>query len=274
MEHSTVLNNSSSELAYPNSLAIERIVQQMLFLLFPQFQHASQSPEDQKRNIDNALEEVRSLLLAQVGRVKQHCEPKVHATQINLDAMIDDVRSAVERDLTFAYENDPAVSSVAEIVLAYPSYVAVSTYRFAHTIHQLGIPLIPRMMTEYAHRQTGIDIHPGATIGTPFFIDHGTGVVIGETTNIGNNVVLYQGVTLGAYNFDRDESGALVRGTKRHPTIENDVTIYANATVLGGETVIGKHSIIGSGVWLTKSVDPHSIVTMKPPELRVRQQRK
>ncbi len=148
---------------------------------------------------------------------------------------------------------------------------AITVYRLAHELWTLGVPLIPRMMTEYAHSKTGIDIHPGATIGPRFFIDHGTGVVIGETTEIGRNVKLYQGVTLGALSFPRDElTGELLRDIKRHPTIEDDVVIYANATILGGRTVIGHNAVIGSSAWITRSVAPYTTVTIEDPRLRIR----
>jgi serine O-acetyltransferase len=146
----------------------------------------------------------------------------------------------------------------------------VTVYRLAHELHQLEIPFIPRMMTEWAHSKTGIDIHPGARIGNHFFIDHGTGVVIGETCEIGDHVKLYQGVTLGALSFPTDADGNLLRNVKRHPTLEDYVVIYANATVLGGKTVVGHHSVIGSSVWLTRSVEPHTTVTLEKPNLRIR----
>ena len=165
-----------------------------------------------------------------------------------------------------AYDGDPACKSLDEVIFCYPGLEAITVYRLAHILHELGVPLIPRMMTEWAHSRTGIDIHPGAKIGRYFFIDHGTGVVIGETTEIGQWVKLYQGVTLGALSFATDAEGNLVRGTKRHPTIEDRVVIYANATILGGETVIGRGSVIGSSVWLTRSVAPGTTVTMESPE--------
>ena len=171
-----------------------------------------------------------------------------------------------------AFDGDPAAKSLDEIVFCYPGVAAVTVYRLAHELHRLGVPLIPRMMTEYAHGKTGIDIHPGATIGRRFFIDHGTGVVIGETTQIGDGVKLYQGVTLGALSFPRDEkTGQIVRDAKRHPTIEDDVVIYANATILGGETVIGHHSVIGSSAWITRSIAPYTTVTIENPSLRYRE---
>lgn len=180
------------------------------------------------------------------------------------------VRSQLAEDVEAALDGDPAARSFGEIVAAYPSIEAVATYRIAHELHVLGVPLLPRIVTEQAHARTGIDIHPGARIGRRFFIDHGTGVVIGETCEIGDNVKLYQGVTLGARSFARDEGGAMVRGRKRHPTLEDDVTIYAGATILGGETVIGRGSVIGGNVWLTHSVEPCTLVQIAEPRQVVR----
>ena len=183
---------------------------------------------------------------------------------------IPDLRRILALDVQAAYEGDPAVRNVDEVIFCYPGLEAVTIYRLAHLLHGLSIPFIPRMMTEWAHSRTGIDIHPGATIGHHFFIDHGTGVVIGETCEIGNRVKLYQGVTLGALSFPTDGDGNLVRGTKRHPTIQDRVVIYANATVLGGMTTIGHDSVIGSSVWLTRSVEPHTTVVLEKPKLRIR----
>ncbi|MCY0865681.1 MAG: serine acetyltransferase [Sulfobacillus sp.] len=164
-------------------------------------------------------------------------------------------------DAQAAYEGDPAARGLMEIITTYPGFHAILVYRLAHILHLQGVPLLPRIMTEVAHSETGIDIHPGAEIGEYFFIDHGTGVVIGETTQIGDRVTLYQGVTLGALNFPHDQNGQIIRGTKRHPTIEDDVVIYSGATILGGSTVIGRQSVIGGNVWLTRSVPPYSKVT-------------
>ncbi len=172
-------------------------------------------------------------------------------------------------DLQAAYEGDPAAPSVAEVVISYPFVEAIATHRIAHSLYSSTVPFLPRMMSERAHSNTGIDIHPGAKIGEGFFIDHGTGVVIGETTVIGNRVKLYQGVTLGALSFPSDENGQPIKGVKRHPNIEDNVTIYAQATILGGETTVGHHSIIGGNVWLTKSVPPYSKIYNVPPSLRV-----
>lgn len=180
------------------------------------------------------------------------------------------VRAMLTADVQAAVDGDPAATGCDEVVLAYPGMLAVSVFRLAHELHQLGVPLIPRVMTEWAHRMTGVDIHPGATVGRSFFIDHGTGVVIGETTHIGDNVKIYQGVTLGALSFPKDASGRIIREAKRHPTVEDRVTIYANAIILGGETVIGHDSVIGGSVFLTSSVPPRSTVTFAPPDLRIR----
>ncbi len=192
------------------------------------------------------------------------------AKTIQFLEQIPDLRALLALDVQAAYEGDPATKTTDEVIFCYPGLEAITVYRLAHLLHELEIPLIPRMMTEWAHSKTGIDIHPGARIGRYFFIDHGTGVVIGETCEIGDHVKLYQGVTLGALSFATDNDGQLVRGTKRHPTLQDRVIIYANATVLGGMTVIGHDSVIGSSVWLTRSVDPHTTVVLEKPKLRIR----
>jgi len=179
------------------------------------------------------------------------------------------VRAQLAEDVEAAYEGDPAATGYAEILVAYPSLQAVTIYRLAHELHLLGVPLLPRIMTEHAHALYGIDIHPGAKIGRRFFIDHGTGVVIGGTAELGDRVKLYQGVTLGALSFPRDAAGRMIRGQKRHPTIEDDVTIYAGATILGGDTVIGRGSTIGGNVWIHESIPPFTRVQIMPPAQRV-----
>ncbi len=179
------------------------------------------------------------------------------------------IRSLLIRDVQAAFDGDPAATNLDEVILAYPGVLAVSVYRIAHALYDLGVPMMARIMTEWAHSKTGADIHPGATIGAAFFIDHATGVVIGETTVIGEGVKLYQGVTLGALSFPRDANGQIIRGAKRHPTVENGATLYANATVLGGLTVVGADSVIGGSVFLTHSVPARSRVSLKEPELRV-----
>jgi serine O-acetyltransferase len=181
-----------------------------------------------------------------------------------------DLRHTLEQDVEAAYVGDPAAQSHYEVIFCYPGLEAVTVYRLAHELLLLDVPLVPRVMTEYAHSKTGIDIHPGARIGPSFFIDHGTGVVVGETCDIGRHVKLYQGVTLGALSFPRDAAGNLIRGMKRHPTLEDEVVVYANATILGGDTVIGHHAVIGSSVWLTQSVGPHTVVSLEKPSLRIK----
>lgn len=181
------------------------------------------------------------------------------------------IRQLLAFDVQAAYEGDPAARNLDEIIFCYPGLEAITTHRIAHELYLLEVPYIPRMLSEWSHSRTGIDIHPGARIGHSFFIDHGTGVVIGETTDIAANVKVYQGVTLGALSFPKDEQGNLIRSQKRHPTIEEGVVIYSNATVLGGDTVIGARSVIGSSVSLSKSVPPNTQVTVEKPTLRFRE---
>ncbi|MGN1393047.1 MAG: serine O-acetyltransferase EpsC [Succinivibrionaceae bacterium] len=179
---------------------------------------------------------------------------------------IPNIRSYLEEDVKASFDSDPAAFSYSEIILSYPGITAITIYRIAHILYKLGIPLIPRMMSEYAHSITGIDIHPGAEIGHSFFIDHGTGIVIGESTIIGNNVKIYQGVTLGAISTN---GGQRLRNKKRHPTIEDNVTIYSNASILGGNTVIGHDSVIGGNAFITKSIEPLTRVTVKINEMQM-----
>jgi serine O-acetyltransferase len=226
-------------------------------------------------HVGDLIESLHDRLTRQIDRALRHdCRARdletdfeAEAQQITLRFLesIPQLRRVLADDVQAAYDGDPAAKGLDEIIFCYPGVSAVTVFRIAHELYTLGVPLIPRMMTEYAHSKTGIDIHPGATIGRRFFIDHGTGVVIGETTTIGDDVKIYQGVTLGALSFPRDEvTGELLRETKRHPTIEDGVVIYANATILGGHTVIGHHAIVGSSAWITRSVDPYAKVTETP----------
>ncbi|MBW1786839.1 MAG: serine acetyltransferase [Deltaproteobacteria bacterium] len=180
-----------------------------------------------------------------------------------------EARALLEADIEAAMRGDPAAKGPDEVIFCYPGFFAILVYRIAHRLYELGVPLLPRMMTEHAHSLTGVDIHPGATIGESFFIDHGTGVVIGESTEIGKRVRIYQGVTLGALNLPRD-AGPRFRNKKRHPSIKDDVIIYSNATILGGETIIGARAVIGGNVWITESVPPDTKVILKKPELTYR----
>lgn len=213
------------------------------------------------------------LVFAYCYEEKDIDQPKAEekADQIlhKLCALLPQIRINLKRDARAAFEGDPAAQNIREIILSYPCIKTLTIHRIAHELYKMDIPLIPRMMNEYAHKETGIDIHPGAQIGNSFFIDHGTGTVIGETTVIGNNVKLYQGVTLGALSFPKDACGALVRGVKRHPTIEDNVTIYANATILGDVT-IGRNAVIGSNVWIKESVPADTMVVIQEPEITFR----
>ena len=194
------------------------------------------------------------------------CIERAHDTALKFIHALPDLRAILATDIRAALEGDPAAKSFDEIISSYPGLFAITVYRMAHKLYQLDVPLLPRMMTEHAHGLTGIDIHPGAKIGESFFIDHGTGVVIGETTVIGKRVRIYQGVTLGALSLPKD-AGNRFRDKKRHPTIEDDVIIYSNATLLGAEAIIGARSIIGGNVWLTESVPPDTKILLKRPEL-------
>ncbi len=237
-------------------------------------------------HVGSLIDALHDKLTTQIGRALHHddrvrnassdCESqadyeaKGQAIAIAFLEQIPWLRRMLATDVEAAFDGDPAVSSRDEIIFCYPGLEAITVYRIAHQLTRLGVPFIPRMMTEWAHKETGIDIHPGATIGEYFFIDHGTGVVVGETCEIGTHVKIYQGVTLGALSFPTDSEGQLIRGQKRHPTIEDRVVIYANATILGGRTVVGSQSVIGSSVWITGSVAPHTTVVLEKPNLRVR----
>ena len=233
--------------------------------------------------VGDLVDGLHDKLTGQIGRALRHdattagtldpdtdYEALGQAKAIQFLERLPELRHMLALDVQAAFEGDPAVRTPDEIIFCYPGLAAITVYRLAHTLYELEVPLIPRMMTEWAHSATGIDIHPGATIGRHFFIDHGTGVVIGQTCEIGDHVKLYQGVTLGALSFPTDNDGNLIRGAKRHPTIEDHVIIYANATILGGHTVIGHHTVVGSSVWLTRSVEPHTTVVLEKPKLRMR----
>jgi len=219
-----------------------------------------------KHNLSMLIEDVMFNLSQQIALI---LEDRERGQSICLDFLrtIPKVRATVQTDLQAAFDGDPAATGIDEIIFSYPGVFAITVYRLAHELHLLGVPILPRMMTEHAHNITGIDIHPGATIGEYFFIDHGTGIVIGETTIIGRHVKIYQGVTLGGLST---RGGQSLRGKKRHPTIEDDVTIYANASILGGDTVIGHGSVIGSNAFVTHSIEPCTTVTIKNLELQMR----
>lgn len=198
------------------------------------------------------------------------CRKKAEDAVMTLIETLPAIHDLLQRDIQAAYDGDPAARSLMEIVMSYPGLQAIAIHRIAHVLYLKGVPLIPRIMSEQAHSSTGIDIHPGARIGGGFFIDHGTGVVIGETCIIGENVKLYQGVTLGALSFPKDEHGNPIKGIKRHPEVQDNATIYAGATILGGETVVGEGAVIGGNVWLTHSVPPGSKVYNQQPDPRIK----
>ena len=230
----------------------EQLTDRLISAMFPSYAAASLSRE-------SALLEASELLIECLDRVlPMGRDPEAVAGA--LFAALPEVQRQLQTDLAAAYEGDPAAASVDEIILCYPAFPAIAAYRLAHVLYLEKVPLLPRMMTEYAHRTTGIDIHPGATIGDSFFIDHGTGVVIGETTTIGDHVKLYQHVTLGAKSFELGPDGNPVKGIKRHPDIGDRVVIYAGATILGGRTRIGSDCVIGGSVWLTHSVEAGKMV--------------
>ena len=196
------------------------------------------------------------------------CQKRAQVVVKALLEKIPEIRSPLSGDIKAAYDGDPAAASTEEVILSYPCVLAIATYRLAHELYAQGVPMIPRIMSEQVHSLTGIDIHPGAKIGKNFFIDHGTGVVIGETTEIGNNVKLYQGVTLGALSFPKDEKGQIIKGRKRHPTIGNNVVVYSGATLLGSDAIIGDNVVIGGNVWITTPVASGTRIAHAPPETK------
>lgn len=261
--------NLSNAQSFPNRQNVIDMLLEILTLLFPGFRTVEQLDTDNLRYVTGArvnkiitgltgeIKKATLYLCRQRGLEQSACTKLAEKTAIALIEQIPEIRKKIILDIDSALQGDPAAGSTEEIILSYPGIEAIAVHRIAHELHQNGVPIIPRIMSEYIHGKTGIDIHPGATIGEAFFIDHGTGVVIGETTIIGNNVKLYQGVTLGALSVHKEQCCC-----KRHPTIEDNVTIYAGATILGGCTVIGEGSIIGGNTWVTESVPPKSIITI------------
>lgn len=271
----------------PNVSTIIEIVDDLNEVIFPGYRRRQNLHRGNvSYHVGDVVDGLHDKLTQQIGRALRHEYDASHGgcgagCDIDFEALgqakalqflekLPDVREILARDVQAAYEGDPAATGLPEIIFCYPGVEAITTQRLAHELYRLQVPIIPRMMTELAHSRTGIDIHPGAKIGPGFFIDHGTGVVIGETTVIAANVTIYQGVTLGAISFPRDAQGNIIRGKKRHPTIEEGVAIYANATILGGDTVVGAGSVVGAGVNLHKSVPPNTIVTVEAPSLRFR----
>ncbi|MBU0673090.1 MAG: serine acetyltransferase [Proteobacteria bacterium] len=262
----------------PTHAKVVEIIQQARRILFPgYFSPTSINPANLEYCLGQETTELFEKLSAQIVLAIQHecfqarqtctrCKVQGAEKAIRFIERLPEISEQLANDIQAALDGDPAAKGADEVIFSYPGLLAISVYRLAHELHRMQVPVLPRIMTEYAHSLTGIDIHPGAAIGSHFFIDHGTGVVIGETTIIGNRVRLYQGVTLGALSLPTD-AGKRFRNVKRHPTIEDDVIVYANSTILGGETVIGTRSVIGGNIWITESVPPDTKVILKKPEL-------
>jgi len=269
------INYLDAAATLPSRLAVETVCAELMSLMFPGFRsEAVVSSEDlaeiTRVRMRNLHARLKNEICRSLGKV-----PPAEATEAKAEEVVGaflrelpHLRRTLWTDIDAAYEGDPAARSYEEIILAYPALEAVAIYRMAHLLYE-KVPLVPRIMTEWAHSRTGIDIHPGAKIGAHFFIDHGTGVVIGESSEIGARVKLYHGVTLGARSFQKDEHGKIKKGGKRHPTVEDDVTIYPGSTILGGETVIGARSTIGGNVFLMQSVPPDSLVYYEEKQLRI-----
>lgn len=264
----------------PDQESVSRLSADFMHLLFPGFFETEglsrqQVPEITERRLTAVSKSLHRLIEKSLRFVK-HPDPKAkaEASTMELLSRLPTLRRLVHTDVTAAYQGDPAARSVDEIILAYPCVLVITLQRIAHELYKMGVPLVPRMITEYAHERTGTDIHPGAEIGSHFFIDHCTGVVIGETARIGSHVKIYQGVTLGAKSFEVDNDGNPIKGVKRHPDVEDHVTIYAHATILGGDTRLGANSIVGANVWLLQSIPPNSIAYNKGSMLSVRPRKK
>lgn len=257
--------------AQPDKDVVIDLIEKLRRIIFPgYFREKNYRTYNAKHNLSTLIEDVMYHLSHQIELVFREdgrtCDDARSAC-LEFLSKIPQVRAMVQTDLQAAYDGDPAATGMAEVIFSYPGLFAITVYRLAHELYMLNVPMIPRIMTEYAHSITGIDIHPGATIGKYFFIDHGTGIVVGETTVIGENVKIYQGVTLGGLST---RGGQSLRGKRRHPTIEDNVTIYANASILGGETVVGQGCVIGASAFITKSVPPCTTVSIKSQELQMK----
>lgn len=264
-----VINGTNKDNILNKELII-RVTEKIRGLLFPGFFYNNKVVEDDYLSfiVGEQLEDIHYVLKKQIEIALNDSDSEKTAEEVveSFIGAIPKIREYLDTDVKAAFDGDPAAYSTDEIIFSYPGLYAITTYRIAHELYTLGVPMIPRIMTEHAHSITGIDINPGAKIGKYFFIDHGTGIVIGETTEIGNNVKIYQGVTLGALSTRK---GQQLKGIKRHPTIGNNVTIYSGTSILGGETVIGDDAVIGGNSFITSSVEAGSKVSMKSPELTI-----
>lgn len=258
---------------HPDRDVVVELVEKLRRIVFPgYFRDKNYHMYHAEHGLSMVIEDVMynltrqiTLVLRGMGSTPEAAQEQAQAACVAFFRTIPAIRAMVDTDLQAAYDGDPAATGKDEVVYSYPGLFAITVYRLAHELYRLGVPILPRMMTEYAHSNTGIDIHPGATVGRYFFIDHGTGIVVGETTVIGENVKVYQGVTLGALST---RGGQSLRGKRRHPTIEDNVTIYAGASILGGETVIGHDCVIGSNAFITRSIAPGTTVSIKNQELQ------
>ncbi len=269
----------------PSKKAVIEVLEDLLTIIFPGYLGKTEiTKTNVKYILGNTLNTVYVKLTAEVEKSLKHickknelcsedvCRRRAEIVVKELLEKIPEIRELLSGDMEAAYKGDPAAISIEEVILSYPYVLAITTYRVAHEMYLRGVPLIPRIMSEHVHALTGIDIHPGAKIGKNFFIDHGTGVVIGETTEIGDNVKIYQGVTLGALSFPKDEKGNIIKGRKRHPTIGNNVVIYSGATLLGAEAVIGDNVVIGGNVWITSPVPSGTKITIAPPNQKYKRE--
>jgi serine O-acetyltransferase len=265
----------------PSKKVVTEVLEDLFSVLFPGYLGKTDiTKANIKYHLGSTLTSVYTRLTGEVEKSLKYicrkisecpqdiCQKRADVVVKELLEKLPEIRSLLSGDIQAAYDGDPAAVSTEEVILSYPCVLAITTYRIAHELYLRGVPVIPRIMSEHLHSLTGIDIHPGAKIGKNFFIDHGTGVVIGETAEIGDNVKLYQGVTLGALSFLKDEEGHIIKGGKRHPTIGNNVVIYSGATLLGAQAVIGDNVVIGGNVWVTSPVAPNTKITISPPELK------
>jgi serine O-acetyltransferase len=282
--HCPIGANTEKGLNLAGQRAVHEVLGELIAVLFPGCHgHEPMAEARLRPHLEQVLASALRRLEDQIARAFQYqcnvekcakccnCERQAAEAVAHLAEQLPRIQQVLQSDITAAYEGDPAARSTMEVVMSYPGVFAIIVHRIAHALYERKVPLIPRVMSEHAHSVTGIDIHPGAQIGPGFFIDHGTGVVIGETCVIGRNVKLYQGVTLGALSFEKDDQGHLIKGIKRHPDVGDNVVIYAGATILGGETTIGEGAVIGGNVWLTHSVPAHSKVHNQQPRPLIRE---
>jgi len=265
----------------PSKQIVIEILEDLLTVIFPGYMGKREIAQSNTQYfLGSTLHAIHTRLVEEVDKSLKYvcriiekcpedvCHRRAQVVVKELLMKIPEIRVHLRGDLQAAYDGDPAAKSIDDVVLSYPCVLAIATYRIAHELYVRGVPLVPRIMSEHAHSKTGIDIHPGAKIGKNFFIDHGTGVVIGETTEIGDDVKIYQGVTLGAMSFPKDEKGRIIKGKKRHPTVGNKVIIYSGATILGGDTIIGDGATIGGNAWITSSIPPGMQVITPQPDLK------